>query len=160
VEASVTGVDANGSSVPQGNIWITEALTPTVKIGQIDGTKVDPRDGFTLNPPIDYAKNYLIWVEHPARLPSGNNPFYVPNHYNGGSTQPETELAAGGTNDTIATAETMQTGMTQGGGTANFIAGDLGPTDIADVFAFDVTGVAGDKMFATCSSRRIGSGLV
>ena len=159
VEATLTGTEANGSTVPQGKIWIEDGAVAGTRLAEIDGTKMDPQQGFTLSLPVVLNNQYKLFVEHPDGLPSGTNPFYVLTQYNGGSNQPEAELLVGGTNNTRLTAEAMPTGMTAAGNTAYFVSGDLAGADAVDWFSFDVLGVAGDKMYATCSGQRIGSGL-
>jgi len=157
-----TGVTGNGSSVPTGNVWITTAADPTTKISQVDGSKTDPTFGLTLQAPITFGTEYLVHVAAPVGATVGANPFYFLIHYGSGSNPLEAEVA-GDANNTVATAEDMESAMTTGGGLGYFVAGTLtvaaSLTEV-DYFKFDNGQMTGTEvLFATCSAQRSGSGL-
>jgi len=159
VEIFPTGDVGNGSTVPTGKVWITDAAAN--KIGEVDGSKVDPTFGLTLNPPVTHGQPYTLHVQAPAGSMVGTNPFYFLIHYGGGSNPLEQEtLAAMATNDTVATAEPMGASPTTGGGTGYFIAGTLFNDGDVDFYTFDNAALqASDVVFATCSGQRSGSAI-
>jgi hypothetical protein len=162
VEIFPAGVTGNGSSIETGKVWITTAAEPTVKIAEVDGTKTDPAFGLTLQPPVTFGTEYLLHVQAPAGADVGANPFYFLIHYGSGSNPLEAEVA-GDANNTVATAEPMESAATTGGGTGYFVAGTLtvaaSLTEV-DYFSFDnAQTTATDVLFATCSGQRSGSGL-
>ena len=159
VEATLTGSDANGATVPQGKIrdrgcgrgrhasrprstarrWIRSRASPSAcRWSSTTSTRCSwsiPR-GAVGHEPVLRAHPVQRRLQRARGRAPGRSPERHHRHRGTDAHRHDT-----------------------GGGHPYFVAGDLAGADAVDYFAFDVLGVAGDKMPATCSGQRIGSGL-
>jgi hypothetical protein len=158
-EVFPTGADGNGSTIPTGDLWVTTAVDTETILARIDGSKVDPVFGATLQPPLTFGTDYLLHVRAPTGATPGANPFYFLIHYGSGSNPLEVEQLLP-TNDTALTAEPMASGNTTGGGIGYFVGGTIvNKAGDVDWYSLDNLAEAGQVLFGTCASQRIGSGV-
>ncbi|MEZ4294537.1 MAG: pre-peptidase C-terminal domain-containing protein [Polyangiaceae bacterium] len=151
-----TGVDGNGSDTATGLAWIEDEQGNV--IAQVDGTKLDPIDGYPMEAPLTFGQPYSLHVKSGGTPPNGGNSFYYLLHYRTGSNPLEMNDSGGMDNDTLANAEVLPTLQSAGGFDGGFIAGDITAGDV-DYYVLEAQPAAGDNVFATCSAQRIGSGL-
>ncbi|MBK8256398.1 MAG: pre-peptidase C-terminal domain-containing protein [Polyangiaceae bacterium] len=150
-----TGTDGNGSDTPTGLVWIEDGMGNV--LAQVDGTKLDPIDGYPLEVPLTFGtQQYELHVKSGGAAAAGGNNFYYVLHYRSGSNPVE---AADATNNMQATPELLPTLQSGGGFDGGFIAGDINMAGDVDFYELEATPNAGDNVFATCSAQRIGSGL-
>lgn len=157
IEVFPTGMDGNGSAVPTGKVWIEDSNGAIV--GQVDGTKLDPIDGYALEAPIKFGEQYTLKVQAGGAASAGGNNFYYVYHYRNGSNPAEKgDVDMSTNNNTLATAETLKANTSTGGYAGGFISGDITAGDV-DYFVLESKPDTGDMVFATCSAQRAGSGL-
>jgi hypothetical protein len=148
-----TGVDGNGSTVPTGLVWITDSADNV--IAQVDGTKLDPIDGYPISAPLTLGETYQLHVQSSGT--PGANPFYYVLHYQSGSNDVEMDDMG---NNVITTPESVAAVETAGGFPAGFFAGNLlVAAGDEDHFLIEAAPNAGDFLYVTCSAQRAGSGL-
>jgi hypothetical protein len=153
-----TGQDGNGSDTPTGLVWIEDANGNI--LAQVDGTKLDPIDGYAIQAPLTFGQPYSLHVQAGGTPPANGNPFYFLLHYRSGSNPVEAgDVDAMTNNNTVMTAEPLEALETGGGFPGSFVAGDIGAPGDVDYFAIGAKPNAGDLVFSTCSAQRIGSGL-
>jgi hypothetical protein len=102
--------------------------------------------------PLPPAAEVALWVERPSGATAGANDFYVLRHYNSETDNPAEAEQGDGSNDTLATAETIVISQERG-----FVLGYSDPAGDVDYFAFD-SGEA-DTLTIACGAARSGSGL-
>ena len=146
------GPKASGATTSAGNIYLTTADAPGVKLASFAGTDFDNGTRAPLfAPPLDVSKTYLLFIEHPAGA-LGENPFYVGMHGAGLSNPLELKDAENGDPTKAETA------AFDAGGLA-YAEGDLADADV-DYWALDLTGKPTTSRLQTyCTGQRSGSGV-
>ncbi|MEJ7728918.1 MAG: hypothetical protein WKG00_06870 [Polyangiaceae bacterium] len=161
VELFPAGTDGNGSTVPVGDVWITPAGSAEI-IAKIDGTKIDPTFGLSLNTPLSLGTPYELHVKAQNGAAVGANPFYFLLHYGAGSNplDQEDNTTTPVLNDSINTAMALEPAALASGATGFFVAGTVATPADVDFFSFDnAAAAATDVIRAVCSGQRSGSGL-
>jgi hypothetical protein len=161
VELFPAGADGNGSTVPVGNVWITAAGSAEV-IARIDGTKLDPTFGLSLNTPLSLGTPYELHVQSQTGAAPGANPFYFILHYGGGSNplDQEDNTTTPLPNNAIGQAMELEAAPLASGATGFFVAGTIAAVDDVDFFSFaNASAAATDVIRVVCSGQRSGSGL-
>jgi hypothetical protein len=177
-------VDVYKFTVPTGATGLSVAIPPTgaplakgtssfgssmarfaATVKKLDGTIVGE-----LVPPADAEKSsdsltvpvvagdYFVQISRPAGSAAGANDFYATLVSFGTSNPPEVETA-GGSNDTVATAEPLKVDADPMNAKLKrgFLQATLPEGDAADSFSFPVTN--GDTVVIACGAGRNGSGL-
>jgi hypothetical protein len=146
------GQDNDGSTTPAGKVRLVDPADLTKDVAYLAGTDFQgpPR----LWPPIDLAKEYLLFVEHPG-TPAGANDFYVALQGEGSSNPLEKDEAG---NDSPATAEVPTDAPDSAGAHHYFIDGDL-INGAADVDHWKVPVDATKQVAVSCGAQRAGSGV-
>lgn len=145
-----SGKNGNGSTTSIGRVYVTDAAdatnTPIAMLNATDFSNRTPR----LQPPLDFSKDYLLWVERPAGM-VGTNDFYFLLHGQGYSNPLEADDAG---NDMPAGAEVL---TLDNNGVSYFIEGDF--TSDTDVDHYAVSAPSGTMQVAfACTAHRSGSG--
>ena len=146
------GVDGNGSSSSIGATWIASAEAPDVMIAWTDGDS-----GESLQPPLDFGADYLLFISHPGGA-AGANDFYFFNHSFGGSNPLELDDEG---NNALETAEAL-VDSPDDAGHHFFIEGDITEAGVdVDHFTFELSELLGEgtTINVACGAQRSGSGL-
>lgn len=148
----------NGSDTATGKVWIQNMAGD--RIAEVDGTNLDPIDGYPIEAPLTAGEQYELHVQSGGNPPAGGNSFYFVLHYRGGSNPVEAgDVDAMTNNNDLAKAEALEALMSGGNYPGSFVAGDI---TAGDVDYFDIgakPNAATDLLYSTCSAWRIGSGL-
>ncbi|MBW2276456.1 MAG: hypothetical protein JRF63_03125, partial [Deltaproteobacteria bacterium] len=102
--------------------------------------------------PLPADSEVVLWFNRPSSASAGANDYYVFRHYNSETDNPVEQEAGDNSNDTLATAETINIADDRG-----FVLGYIDPAGDVDYFAFE--GGVADTLTIACGAARSGSGL-